>query len=306
MKTRPERALVTGAAGFVGTRLCERLTDQGWIVAKLLRRRPTSASVIDPATTWIDGEDALSERLAAFAPHVIFNLAGFSQVAEARTNPTATFEANVAFVWRLLAAAQTLPQKSVIVQASSVVVYDPLGHGPMSEDEAVRPHGVYAASKASAEIILRSFELPTAVARLGNIYGPGDRNTARLIPHLVAQFSAGQNAFLREGGAQRSYLHVEDAVEALCALAEHAGKAGIHCETFNVAGLRPYSNRQIAEIARDVSGRPDLKINVETETASAARPISIERISKQVGWAPRIELRDGLRSLFNEGVALCA
>jgi CDP-glucose 4,6-dehydratase len=305
------RALVTGARGFVGARLCRRLLADRWIVEGVVRRAPadaghgTNSGLSGAIPLWsADDSRSLAERLGAFRPDVVFNLAAKSQVEEALRQPIATFEANVAWVWRLLDAVRMLTPPPVVVHVSSEAVYGPSDGHPSLESDELRPRGHYAVSKAASELVARSFSethgIPIVIARLGNVYGSGDPNHARLIPDILKHFRVGAPPRLREGRSKRGYLHVEDAVDALIGLASYAPKAGLACECFNVAAEQTHSSLEVAELAREAFGRPDVDILVADVAGSSNQSASTEKIKDAIGWHPKIALAAGLRAMVAE------
>jgi len=306
----PDRILVTGAAGFVGSWLCRRLVEEGRPVMGLLRHQPGPESLfarlgLADKVELIGADDADGfDRLQDFAPTTVVNLAGSSQVAVARADPAAAFRANTAFVWELLDGLRQLDRPPAIVHASTEMVYG-AGHADaFREADHLEPLAPYAASKAAAEIVMRSYgatySIPVVIVRFGNIYGPGDPNQTRLIPDLTRAFAAKRAPQLREGRSIRSYLHVEDAVDALLHLSASARRDGVRSEVFNVAGGQPFTNLDVAMLAREASGRSDIDIVVGQMPGSSVQVASIAKIRNALDWQPRIGLAEGLRRIMQQ------
>ncbi|GJE60970.1 dTDP-glucose 4,6-dehydratase 2 [Methylobacterium trifolii] len=310
MASRPERVLVTGAAGFVGAWLCRRLLAERCAVAGLVRSPPAGNGLFarlclaDGVDLWIAEETDLSARIRAFAPTAVVNLAGCSQVSVARADPAAAFRANTAFLWELLDALRLLAKPPAFIHASTEAVYGTGTGGGFREGDPTAPLGPYAASKAAGEIVVRSYAatygLPTVIVRFGNIYGPGDPNHARLVPDLTRSFATDRPVRLRDGRSVRSYLHVDDAVDALLRLVAQAGRPDIRGEVFNVAGERAYTNLDVAQLARAASGRLSADIIVDEALDSTVQFASTEKIRRVLDWQPRISLADGLSGIAQE------
>ncbi|WP_191970263.1 NAD-dependent epimerase/dehydratase family protein [Methylobacterium planeticum] len=312
MTPRPNRVLVTGAAGFLGTWLCHRLVEEGACVAGLVRRPPDAESLfarlglLERVELW-PGADSLCDRLKAFEPGIVVNLAGSSQAGAARTEPARAFHQNTGFLWGLLDDVRRAERRIAVIHASTEAVYGAREGGRLlRESDRTAALAPYAASKAAAEIVLRSFGetygIPTVIVRFGNIYGPGDPNSARLIPDLMQAFEADRSPRLRDGQSVRSYLYVDDAVDAILLLASHMGDEDVRGEVFNVAGDQPYTTLSVATLVRDAVGRSDIQIIVGESPDSSVQFASTDKIKQTLGWAPRISLADGLRQIAREEV----
>lgn len=274
------RVAVTGASGLVGRHLMAALGDRGRAVP---RGALTSLSApADPAEA-LGGAD------------VVIHLAAQTIVAEAWRDPVATYEANVALTWRLLDAARRAGVSRVVV-ASTGQVYAPSAPVPTPEDAPIAPDGPYPASKAAADLLARSFGAPpeVVVARLANVYGPGDRETTRLVPGTIAAVLEGRAPRIRgDGSAARDMLHVDDAVAAFLALAE----GGEHGEAYNVGTGRPASVREVVDAVIRAAGS-DLVPTVEGGAPpgeGGRRALDASKLRTATGWEPAIDLDEGIR-----------
>jgi CDP-glucose 4,6-dehydratase len=263
------KAAITGASGLIGRRLGALL--------------PGSVAVPRGDLAALAGAD------------VVFHLAAQTVVAEAWRDPVATFEANVAYTWRVLAAAGD----ARVVFASTDQVYGPAPPLPCPETAPLAPEGPYPASKAAADIVARGFGGDVVVARLANVYGPGDRHATRLVPGVVTAVLEGRRPVIRgDGSAARDLLHVEDAAAALVALAER-GEAG---EAYNVASGEAHSVREVVDAVLRAAGS-DLEPEVEGGAPpgeGGRRALDIGKVAAAVGWRPSIALDDGLRRTVEE------
>ena len=248
---------MTGASGLLGRHLVPALRERG-------------DEVVDVA----DAE-------------VVFHLAAQTIVPAAREDPVGTFESNVALAWRTCAAAP----RSVFV--SSDQVYGTRAPLPTPETAPLAPEGPYAASKAAADMLVRC--LPgVVVARLVNVFGPGDRHESRLVPGTVAALRAGRPPVIRGlGDAARDMVFVDDAVQALLALADR-GEAG---EAYNVGTGRAWSVREVIDTVCAVADC-DIEPEVLGETPAGEggrRAVDVTKIREAVGWEPATSFEDGVR-----------
>ena len=313
------RVLVTGGRGLIGSWLVRALLERGDTVTVLSRDgrpRPDfgqrdggsaaeflAGDVRDPA--------AVDRALAGRGVELVFHLAGQAIVATAGHAPADTFQTNVAGVWTLLDACRAAATVARVVVASSAQVYGPSPARPATEEAPLEPAEPYAASKAAADVIARSYwpahGLPVAVARLGNVYGGGDMNPSRLVPEAVWAALAGRRPSIRsDGTARRDFLFVEDAVAAYLAIADLLRDptlaAGL---AFNAVGqTRP----TVLDVVREVFAAagapldPDLRLGPPDGSGRAAGPgdapgrtVDDSRLRELTGWRPRVDLSDGIR-----------
>ena len=309
-------AFVTGAAGLLGGACTDRLTREGWRVVALVRdRRPGAALPAGAVEVRGDFEQA-GRAIRQYRPSLVLHLGAQSQVGAGFLDPAETFEANVRGTWLVLEACRSLPaggRPEAVIVASSDKAYGP-SDAAYTEATPLRPRGPYDTSKAAADLIARSyaasFGLPVVVTRCGNLYGPGDRNPDRLIPHVAARLARGLPPLLRGTGAMsREWLYVDDAAAAALLLADRARElAGC---AFNVGGGERATVKQIVErlvaVAAESAGtdgpdapappaplysagEPDGEIQHQSLDSSALYGL---------GWKPRVGLDEGLRRTFD-------
>jgi nucleoside-diphosphate-sugar epimerase len=267
------KAAITGASGLIGRRLGALLAERGDEVVAVARDHPQAVAGAD----------------------VVFHLAAQTVVAEAWRDPAATFEANVALTWRVLAAAG--PTRVVV--ASTDQVYGPAPPLPCPETAPLRPEGPYPASKAAADLLARNSGGDVVVARLSNVYGPGDRHTARLVPGVVTAVLEGRRPGVRgDGSAARDLVHVDDAAAGLVALAER----GVAGEAYNVGTGEA---RSVLDVVHAVLRAAAAGVEPEVEGGAppgegGRRALDVAKIAAATGWRPRVSLEEGLRRTVEE------
>ena len=301
--------LVTGAQGFLGSWLAERLLDAGARVIALRRD-------VDPEARFrTDGiEERCTVALAELTDHesivrvlnehevaTVFHLAAQTIVGIANRSPLATWEANVRGTYVLLEACRTLGTVRRVVVASSDKAYGEHDQLPYREDLPLEPRFPYDVSKACADLIARcyatTYELPVAVTRSANMYGGGDLNPSRLVPEAVAAALAGRSPVIRsDGSPQRDFLYVEDAAAAYLAIADALPGAG--GEAFNAGGDEPHSVLEVVALLCRVAGT-----DVEPDVQGAGTPhaeidrqyVDSTKLRELTGWRPEVGLEEGLR-----------
>ncbi len=294
------RALVTGGCGFVGASLCRRLSEAGDEVIALddLSLGPEDALGDDvPLLIAGVGDPRLGGLIAEHSPQVVFHLAAIHFIPACERDPARAVAVNVEGTQRVLDAATEAGAEAVVV-ASSAAVYAP-SPDPHHEGSALGPTDVYGHTKLWAEQLAglhhRRTGIRTAIARLFNVFGPGETNP-HLIPTILRQAELGGELRLGNLSTRRSYLFVEDATAALASLGRHA-LGGSHLVA-NIGGSMDYDASEIVETAGRVLGR---ELTVRTDEARLRRS-DRERLAadcswarEHLGWQPETSLEEGLR-----------
>lgn len=302
--------LVTGADGFIGSWVAERLLDEGAEVVILKRDRPAKSRLrIDGveqrcsvALGDLSDHSALLRVMNEYGVETVFHLAAQAIVAVANRSPLSTFETNVRGTYNLLEAARLAPTVTGVVVASSDKAYGEHEDLPYREDAKLQPRFPYDTSKAAADLIARSYaetyELPVAVTRLANVYGGGDFNFSRLVPDTVRAILAGERPVVRSDGTpERDFIYAADAVDAYLAVAAGLSDDANRGLAFNAGAGRPWPVLEIVNTLLEVSGS-DLEPDIQgsgTPTGEIDRQyLDSTLIGERLGWSAQWSLRDGL------------
>jgi nucleoside-diphosphate-sugar epimerase len=311
------RVALTGATGYTGGRLLAALLARGDTVSALAR--PTSAEPRGGDVRWVEGDLADTRALdllvegAAAVVHVaaVYRTAG---------HPDSYYrEVNVGGTERLLEAAARGGVRR-FVHTSTVGVHGDVKNPPADESSPLAPGDVYQATKAEAEARALAFHrergLPVTVLRPGAIYGPGETRLLKLFRAIAR----GRYAIVGSGRAYYHPVYIDDLLDAYRLGLEHPAAVG---EAFIVAGPEYVSQRELAAaIARHTGGRvlpfrvpaaplflagalveavcvplglepPLHRRRVEFWTKS--RAFSIEKARRLLGYAPRVDVDEGVR-----------
>lgn len=276
------RVLVPGGRGFLGRHLVALLHRAGAIVTV----PPRDLRELATARAACEGQEVVID-LAAVSGGVQFQEShGFDILRD-----------NLLMAGQLLEAAR-LGGVGRVVLCSSATVYAPDAPVPTPEDAPLAPPGAYGFAKVVVERMAREVRsqhgLRTAVARLANMYGPGDhedpaRSTA--IASLLRRAREGEDPLVvwGDGTATRSFLYVEDAARGLLALAEHMPEAPV-----NLGSPEETSIRELATLVGELA-----RTRVEFDpTRPAGRPrscLDVARARELLGWTARVSLPEGLR-----------
>jgi UDP-glucose 4-epimerase len=301
------RALITGGAGFIGSRLRTELLDAGHealVIDDLRLDHPRPAPharlrvVIDSL-----GGDAAAEAVRDFAPDAVFHLAAIHYIPYTEAHPEETWQVNVdGTAWVLKVCEDLTPR--AIVACSSAAVYG-FSDEPLHEDSPFAPRGVYGETKIETERLLGSFaaahpSVRVAAARLFNVYGPGDRNP-HLMPALMEQIRRDETIKVGNTWPKRDYVHVNDAAAALLRLSD--GPPGY--AAYNVGTGIGTSVTQLIDELVAVAGLSGRSARWEVDSARVRADdghlvSDSSRIGADTGWRPEVGLRDGLAWLVED------
>lgn len=320
------KIMVTGGAGFIGSALVRHLVNQpdtDVLNFDALTYAGNPHSLPAPNTTpgyrFIHGNicdrDALAQAISGFAPDIIMNLAAESHVDRSITGPGTFVETNIAGTATLLEAARTYwetlradDRKNFrLHQISTDEVFGSLGaEGTFSEISPYAPNSPYAASKASADHLVRAWHhtygLPALISNCTNNYGPY-QYPEKFIPRLIVNALAGEPLPIYGTGKNvRDWLYVDDHVDALMAVATR----GTPGETYAIGAHEEHENLDVATricaVLDEMRPRPngsysDLITHVTDRPGHDARyAIDATKMRQQLGWHPRETFDTGLRN----------
>ncbi len=302
--------LVTGAFGLIGAWLVRGLLRRGAPVVALRSDEPAASALallglageVDVVRGDICDAALVSRVLAEYEVESVFHLAAQTLVGPARLAPAATFETNVRGTWVVLEACRAAGVQRVVV-ASSDKAYGSHAELPYTEEHALLGRYPYDASKAACDLLARSywhsFQLPVAVTRLANVYGPGDTNRSRLVPEAVGAALAGRAPVLRsDGSPERDFLYVEDAAAAYLAVWEALARGAGCGEAFNAGGGRAWRVGDVVGLICRLAGStvaPDVRGSGTPEGEIDRQWLDSSKLRTLTGWEPRVELEEGLR-----------
>lgn len=321
------KVLVTGGAGFIGSAVCRHLvSDLGWQVVNVDKLTyaadlRTLTSIEDsPAYAFeqvdvCDG-DELKRVFASHDPDAVMHLAAESHVDRSIDGPGEFIQTNLVGTYTLLEEAlrhwQTMPEPRKanfrFHQVSTDEVYGSLGsEGLFTEETAYAPNSPYAASKAGADHLVRAwwvtYGLPIVISNCSNNYGPY-QFPEKLIPLMILNIMHGRPLpVYGDGSNTRDWLYVEDHASALGLVLKN-GKVG---EKYNVGGDEEMTNIELVralcilmdELCPDkpVAKAESLITFVTDRPGHDLRyAIDASKMQKELGWNPRHNFSDGLRS----------
>jgi UDP-glucose 4-epimerase len=287
-----KHAVVTGAAGFLGSALVPHLLARG-VEVVAVDRNPLPATGATDVRADVSQPGILHEWVPPDS--TIFHLAAIASVPQSVHDPRTDFTNTMRPVFEVLETARATGAK--VVFPSTASIFDPSNDLPLAEQAWVRPSSPYGAAKVAGEAYCfayhRSFGVDARVVRLFSVYGPG---LARMAVHDLirkVQANPAHVELLGDGRQLRDYLFVDDAIAGLRLVAER----GVPGEDYNVASGEPVKVIDLAQCIARLMGRPDLAI-VPTGTSfpgDTARWYADTSKARALGFAPSVPLEEGLR-----------
>lgn len=300
------RVLVTGGAGFIGsnfTRMAlrgdfESITEVT-VLDKLTYagdRKNLDFADNDPHFRFIQGDicDSFVVRQALDGVDAILNFAAESHVDRSIENSTEFIRTNILGVQVLLDAALEVGVRRYL-QVSTDEVYGSISEGSWTETEPLLPNSPYAASKASADLLVRAYnrthQLNTVITRCSNNYGP-NQYPEKLIPLFVSKLIKGEKVPIYGNGLNvRDWLHVDDHCRGIAMVLEK-GLAG---EIYNIGGGTELSNIELTKLLVEPFGKfEDFVEYVEDRKGHDLRySVNWDKISI-IGYRPLVDFQTGI------------
>ena len=300
--------LVTGAGGFIGSHLVERLHAQGAKVrafvrynsrgdAGLLRQLPPE-TLSQLEIIGGDIRDSSAILKASEGAEIIFHLGALISIPYSYIHPREVTESNIIGTLNVLEAARHHKTPRVI-HTSTSEVYGTARYAPINEAHPLQGQSPYSASKIGADKLAESFHLsfnlPVVTVRPFNTFGP--RQSARaVIPTIITQALAGKVIKLGNLEATRDFTYVEDTVEGFLKAAQTPGVEG---GTFNLGTGEEIRVGDLADRIISATGT-QARVQVEAlrlrpDKSEVLRLISDNSLAKKsLGWSPRFSLDEGL------------
>jgi nucleoside-diphosphate-sugar epimerase len=313
------RALVTGATGFTGGHLARALAGRGDTVTALVRSDRAAEPLAAAGVTLVSGDlrDAAAIDRATRGVDVVYHIAALYRQAGL---PSDTYRAVNADAVRTLVESAARNGVRRVVHCSTVGVHGDVEHPPANEDAPLKPGDIYQETKLEGEEVARDAAaragIELTIVRPSGIYGPGDRRLLRLFRGVARR----RWITLGRGDIYYHVTFIDDLIDGFILCGTHAAAAG---RTYILAGGEVTTlNELVATIARE-AGVPPPRLHLPVWPVwlagalceAACRPLGLEpplyrrrvdfftksrafditRARAELGFAPRVGLRDGIR-----------
>lgn len=309
MNWQKKRVLVTGAGGFIGSHLAERLVALGarvncfvrynsrndWGLLELLP--PTAKKHLHVIAGDLKDPDAVSKAVRKC--DIVFHLGAVIAIPYSYVHPLDFVQTNIVGTVNLLNACMTANVEK-IVHTSTSEVYGTAQYVPIDENHPLQGQSPYSASKISADKMVesyhRAFGLPVATIRPFNTYGP--RQSARaVIPTIITQALTGNIVRLGSLHPTRDFTYVTDVVDAFIKIAESKEAVG---QVINIGSGKEISIGDLCQKIADLIGKkvkivPERR-RVRPEQSEVERLLADNyKARKLLKWRPLVSLDEGLR-----------
>jgi dTDP-glucose 4,6-dehydratase len=303
------KLLVTGAAGFIGSNFVR-------MIAKGDLPRVSGVKVLDKLTyagvranldtaadlsryEFIEGDIcdpfAVSELLSEV--DAVVNFAAESHVDRSISGAADFVQTNIVGVQVLLDAIKASGRIIRFVQVSTDEVYGSIEDGSWTEDWPLQPNSPYSASKASGELLARSYNrthgMDVVITRCSNNYGT-HHFPEKLIPLFITNLIEGKKVSVYGTGENvRDWLHVDDHCRGIYQVLMN-GRSG---EVYNIGGGRELTNNEITSLILEAMGADETSIEYVEDRKGHDLRYSVDwtKINRELGYEPHVKFEDGLR-----------
>ncbi len=299
MDNMNDRALITGAAGFLGRYIGRELRRQAWHVIGVDREqaRREAQEVFEEFEVIQLPSDGLASLLRKSQPFLLVHAAGPASVPLSVSDPLADFTQSVPVFYDLLDAVRSAAPDCRVLLLSSAAVYGQPDELPVTEQAPRRPISPYGYHKLmcelAAEEFARVYGVKTACARVWSAYGPGLRRQV-LWDMLLKLKNTGELRLDGTGEETRDFIHAADVARAIAVIGSEGTFKG---EAYNVGTGRETSVRALANLLLSASARPNAELifSGSLRSGDPQRWRSDISLLKGMGFEPQVKIEAGVR-----------
>jgi len=315
-----KNVFITGINGFIGGNLAKVLLNKGANVFGLIRNHSLQTFLyfegLEKEIVIIKGDltdkELMSRIMSENNIHVVYHLAAQVEVGVGLKNPYLTFETNIRGTYTLLESMRLngdLIESAIFASTDKAYGSYDSDQMPYREDYQLLPKYPYDTSKACADMIAQVyanevFDMPLAITRFSNIYGPGQLNFSALVPDAIRS-ALGFSKFIPRGDGSmiRDFLYVDDVVDLYLLIGESIPKnpKKISGEVFNAGTNEPISVQKVLENVYKLIGNKNefeeiLNKMSQKKTIGEiqCQYMNYDKVNEYFGWSPTHSIHDGL------------
>ncbi len=304
-----KRVLITGADGFMGSHLTERLLSEGARVSVFVRGNSTTGTtqyslrnishVADDLEEILTGNIGSPDAMALIMKNrsqIIFHLAADAYVPNSFNHPLEVLETNLMGTINVLHAVKESDDIKRAVCTSSSEIYGMTLGGSINEEHPLYPSSPYAASKVAADRYCYSYwntyKIPVSIIRPFNTYGP--RHTYDVIPKFIELALDDKTLTVHGDGLQsRDFTYVDDMIDAFMMMGSHDKAIG---KAVNFGTGKAITINYIADKIMEISGSSSEIVHTEDRMSQVPKLLCDYSLAKELfGWEPRVFIDEGLR-----------
>ena len=297
--------IVTGGLGFIGSNLIKLLEKKNYYIINIDKINYSSnvKNIPDNIQNYkfykedINNRTAIKNIINKYNPKIIYNLAAETHVDRSIDDPKNFINSNILGIYNLLEVIRSLKKKIKFIQISTDEVYGDIENKKNSKElDAYNPSSPYAASKASADLIARSYYrtygLDVRITRCSNNYGP-NQFTEKVIPLFITNLIDGVKVPVYGNGSNvRDWLHVDDHCRGIFSVLS-GGRAG---EIYNIGGGTELTNLELTQKILNLMGKDESFIeHVADRLGHDMRySVNMDKISHELGYRPLVNWEVGI------------
>ena len=296
--------LVTGGFGILGRSLIKQLLNNKKNKVFLLDRSSNSKKILTlniksknlkVIRADFTNDKILSKLIKNKNIGTIFHLGAVTQVIDAYKSPVETFNCNITGTINILEAIRNTNKDIIFIYSSSDKAYEELKNKEYYEDHPLKGDFPYDVSKSASDLIsqsyVKTYGLRVGIIRSGNIYGPGDYNKDRLVPHVIISTLKNKRSVLRSNGKLiRDYIYVEDVSRAYVLLMNEMMRKRRKLYIYNLGSSENLTVIQLVKLIvkkiKNSKLRPKI-LNSTTRIEIKRQKLNYNRILNDLGWKPR-------------------
>ena len=304
-----KKILITGGSGFIGNHVAQVLLKQG-LEVKIYDLKPSSLSKVESVQGDILDEVQLEQ--AAHGCDAIVHLAAQISIPRSIENPEETYNINVTGTQNVIACAEKMGIRRVLL-ASSAAVYGDATAIPLKEETIGTLLSPYATSKYDNEhqvVLARERGLEAVALRFFNVYGPNQSVQgayAAVIPKVIETITSGQRPVIFGDGQQtRDFVHVQDVAMGIFKLLSIDWDK-VHSHVYNIATQQQISILELIEavnlncVELGILEAPLQPLFENSRIGDIQHSVAnIEKIREQIEWSPTIDFHQGIRTLLEQ------
>jgi nucleoside-diphosphate-sugar epimerase len=300
------KCFVTGAAGFVGSSLCDRLLKDGHTVVGVdsfvpyydisFKKNNLHEALNDSRFTFIEADIATMDLTGALQGiDLIFHQAGQAGVRASWGGEFSSYiHNNITATQKLLEVVREMPAIKKVVFASSSSVYGNAETFPTSEKARPQPVSPYGVTKLASEHLMTlyasQYGVPTVSLRYFTVFGPRQRPDMAFHRFAHAGLTKSPITIYGDGTQSRDFTYIDDIVEANILAAKH----GAPGEVFNIGGGTQSTINDVLSILRDLIGPLDVKYSAKQRGDAAHTSADTSKAIRQLNFSPKFSLLQGL------------